>query len=277
MRTTTVLGLLAALALVSSACAGTPKTSPAVTAVTPVASAVTERQIEDDSGVNLVVAPSVKGQVDEAAILDAFHRAVDQGEKDFGLRPERSVTIYIDPDSALGLEDALGLSSKSAIHLRAGQTRTPNSLLPLMMHEYTHVLQHQVGRLRPQWWIEGQADFESRRVLDPARAAQVRAALLRQLASDLRNNRAPSLSELRGNGSWDEYVKRAGAGRAYGWGNGAVTYIEDGWGFDAVARIMTDATGPNTLSSFDEAVRRETGLSPEEFEAGLRAWLLKQA
>lgn len=272
-----LLGLIAALALVAGACGRPLDSGPVAQEQPSVATAVAESQVAADTGVNLVIAPSVKGQVDEALILDAFRRAVEQGEKDYGLRPERTVTIYVDPDSAIGLEDALGLSSKSAIHLRAGQTRRPETLLPLMMHEYTHVLQHQIGRLRPQWWIEGQADFASRRILDPDRAARVRTALIRQLAADVRNNRAPSLAELRGNGSWNEYVQRAGAGRAYGWGNGAVTFIEDGWGFDAVARIMTDTTGPNTLSSFDEAVRRETGLGPAEFEAGLRTWLLNQA
>lgn len=272
-----LLGLIAALALLAGACGRPLDSGPAAQEQPSVATAVAESQVAADTGVNLVIAPSVKGQVDEALILDAFRRAVEQGEKDYGLRPERTVTIYVDPDSAIGLEDALGLSSKSAIHLRAGQTRRPETLLPLMMHEYTHVLQHQIGRLRPQWWIEGQADFASRRILDPDRAARVRTALIRQLAADVRNNRAPSLAELRGNGSWNEYVQRAGAGRAYGWGNGAVTFIEDGWGFDAVARIMTDTTGPNTLSSFDEAVRRETGLGPAEFEAGLRTWLLNQA
>jgi hypothetical protein len=275
----TFLGLTAALALLLGACSHLQSGSTPVAEPPPAATAVAESQaqVAEDTGVNLVVAPALKGQVDEEQILTAFRRAVDQGEKDFGLRPERTVTIYIDPDSAIGLEDALGLSSKSAIHLRVGQTRRMESLMPLMMHEYTHVLQHQIGRLRPQWFIEGQADHQSMRVLDPARAEQSRRGLVRQLASDLRADKAPALATLRGNTSWDEYVDRSGAGRAYGWGRLAVTYIEDGWGFDAVARIMTDTTGPNTMGSFDEAIRRETGLGPQEFESGLRSWLLQQA
>jgi len=275
----TVLGLTAALALLLGACSRTQSGSPVVTepprAAAPAAES--QAQVADDTGINLVVAPSLKGQVDETLILTAYRRAVDQGEKDFGLRSERTVTVYIDPDSAIGLEEALGLSSKSAIHLRAGQTRRMESLMPLLMHEYTHVLQHQVGRLRPQWFIEGQAEHESQRVLDHGRAEQSRRGLVRQLASDLRGDKAPALATLRGNTGWDDYIKRSGAGRAYGWGRAAVTYIEDGWGFEAVARIMTDATGPNTLGSFDEAVRRETGLGPQEFESGLRAWVLQHA
>lgn len=275
----TILGLTAALALLLGACSRPHGSSPAVSepprAATPVAES--QAQVADDTGVNVIVAPSLKGQVDEGLILTAYRRAVDQGEKDFGIKPERTVTVYIDPDSALGLEDALGLSSKTAIHLRVGQTRRMDSLMPLMMHEYTHVLQHQIGRLRPQWFIEGQAEHESQRVLDPGRAEQSRRGLVRQLASDLRADKAPALATLRGNTGWDDYISHSGAGRAYGWGRAALTYIEDGWGFDAVARIMTDATGPNTMSSFDEAVRRETGLGPQEFESGLRSWILQQA
>ena len=86
----------------------------------------------------------------------------------------------------------------------------------------------------------------------------------------------PSLASLRGSTGWDEYIKRSGAGRAYGWGQAAVAFIEDGWGFDAVRRIATDATGPNTYGSFDEAIRRETGLDPAQFEQGLYDWLLRQ-
>ena len=229
-----------------------------------------------DGGVELVVAPAVQGRVDEDLILDVFRRAVAQGERDFGLRPDRTITIFVDPDSAIGLEDALGLSSRYAIHLRAGRTQRQETLLPLMMHEYTHVLQYQIGRLRPQWWIEGQADHQAQRIVDPGRAGRDRAALYRSLAGDVNSGRAPTLASLRGSTGWDEYVKRSGPGKAYGWGHAAVAFIESGWGFDAVGRIMRDADGPNTYSSFDAAVRRETGLGPEEFEAGLRAWLVKQ-
>jgi hypothetical protein len=240
--------------------------------------AADDRATQDaESDVTIVVAPSVRGRVDESLVLEAYRRASAQGEQDFGPRPRQPVTIYIDPDSAIGLEDALGLSAKNAIHLRAGRAQSMGSLLPLMMHEYMHVLQYNVGRLRPQWWIEGQADHQSQRVLDPGRAAQNRRSLLSALAADVRRDRAPSLASLRGSMSWDEYVKRSGAGKAYGWGNAAVAFIEDGWGFDAVTRIATDSTGPNTLSSFDEAVRRETGLDPAAFERELRAWVLEQA
>jgi|SRR5215203_4880531 len=230
----------------------------------------------NDSDLTIVVAPAVSGRVDEALLRAAFHRAVAQGERDFGMRLDRSVTLYVDPDSAIGLEDALGLSARYVIHLRAGRAQRMDSLLPLMMHEYTHVLQYDVGRLRPQWWIEGQAEHQSQRVLDPARAARERRTLLSSLAGDVRGGRAPALATLRGSTGWDEYIKRSGAGKAYGWGHAAVAFIEDGWGFDAVTRIMRDSEGPNTLGSFDEAVRRETSLDPAQFEQGLRAWLLKQ-
>jgi hypothetical protein len=248
-----------------------PAATPAATEPAAEASAVAA-----ESDLEVVIAPGVQGRVDEALIREAFRRAVDQGERDFGLLPERTVTVYVDPDSAIGLEDALGLSARTAIHLRAGRTTRLDSLLPLMMHEYTHVLQYQIGRLRPQWWIEGQADHQAQRVLDPGRAARERTTLLRSLGSDVRANRAPALADLRGSTGWDEYIKRSGAGKAYGWGHAAVAFIEDGWGFAAVSRIMRDADGPNTLSSFDAAVQRETGLGPAEFEAGLRAWLVKQ-
>ena len=272
-----ILGLIAALALLTGACAApnraarTPDPPPSQAA----APASDGDRTETDAGVSLVVAPSLRGEVDEALVLEAYRRAVAQGERDFGIRPERSVTIYVDPDNAIGLHDALGLSSRYAIHLRVGRTKRMDTLLPLMMHEYMHVLQYQVGRLRPQWWIEGQAEHESQRVLDPGRAAQNRAALYRQLAGDVKSGRAPSLATLRGSGGWDEYVKRSGAGRAYGWGHAAVAFIEERRGFDAVVRIVKDAEGMNTLSSFDEAVRRETGLGPAEFEAALHAFLLK--
>ena len=239
-------------------------------------SAAENEAVAEDAAVTLVVAPSLQGRVDEARVRDAFRRVVAQGERDFGIRPVRTVTIFIDPDSAIGLEDALGLSAKYAIHLRAGRTGRLDVLLPLMMHEYMHVLQYQTGRLRPQWWIEGQADHQAQRVLEPGRAAQNRDSLFRQLAGDVKSGKAPPLAQLRGSGGWDEYVKRSGAGRAYGWGHAAVAFIEDGWGYDAVVRIITDTQGPNTFSSFDAAVQRETGLDPAAFESALHAWLLQQ-
>lgn len=243
---------------------------PAVTATASVA----DDAPSDTTIPTVVVAPSVR--VDTALVRAAFQRALEQGARDFGIRPERTVTIFIDPDSAIGLEDALGLSARYAIHLRAGRAGRMDTLLPLLMHEYTHVLQYQIGRLRPQWWIEGQADHQAQRVVDPGSASQTKRTLYRQLGGDVKSGSAPSLAELRGSTGWDEYIKRSGPGKAYGWGHAAVAFIEDGWGFDAVTRIMTDTTGPNTLGSFDEAVRRETNLGPIEFEAALRAWLVRQ-
>ena len=274
----TAIALVLGLGLALGACAR--GAGPVVPPAEPPAAAQVEADDatgpEADSGVTIVVAPSLTGRVDDSLVLEAYRRAAAQGEEDFGLRPRRPVTVYVDPDSAIGLEDALGLSAKNAIHLRAGRARSMGSLLPLMMHEYMHVLQYNVGRLRPQWWIEGQADHQAQRVLDPGRAAQNRRALLSSLAADVRAGRAPELSTLRGNTGWDEYVKRSGAGKAYGWGHAAVAFIEDGWGFEAVQRIVTSTDGTNSLNSFDEAVRRETGLDPAAFERELRAWVLEQ-
>jgi hypothetical protein len=275
-----LLSLLLIAALLGGACARSEgDASPGASATSTEATlpvAADEGDAGSDAGVSIVVAPSVRGRVDEALVLDAYHRAVAQGEQDFGIRPKRPVTIYVDPDSAIGLEDALGLSAKYAIHLRAGRAERIETLLPLMMHEYMHVLQYDIGRLRPQWWIEGQAEHQAQRVADPGRAERNRRSLLSSLAGDVRSNRAPSLASLRGSTGWDEYIKRSGAGKAYGWGQAAVTFIEDGWGFDAVRRIVTDGQGPNTMSSFDEAVRRETGLDGVQFEQRLHEWLLRQ-
>ena len=277
MRVLTALLLFIVTAL-AVACGGADAGTPSATntELQPTAEVASGDEPVVDSDVSIVVAPTIRGRVDEALILDAFRRAADQGEQDFGIRPERPVTIYIDPDSAIGLEDALGLSSRYAIHLRAGRTGRMETLLPMMMHEYMHVLQYDIGRLRPQWWIEGQADHQGQRVVEPGRAARDRKALLNSLASDVEKGRAPTLASLRGSTGWDEYIKRSGAGRAYGWGQAAVAFIEDGWGFDAVKRIATDNTGPNSYGSFDEAIRRETGLDAAQFEQGLHDWLLHQ-
>jgi hypothetical protein len=280
----TIAVLLTAVALVAVACGSssetkTPSTQAPVAQATtaPAAPAASVEAATDDIGVNLVVAPAVKGRVDEALVLDAYRRAVAQGERDFGITPKRTVTLYIDPDSAIGLEDALGLSAGNSIHLRAGRTQRMDSLMPLMMHEYTHVLQHQIARLRPQWWIEGQAEHESQRVLDPGKSTQAQKSLFRSLASDVRAGRAPSLNEdLRGSGAWKDYIDKSGSGKAYGWGQAAVSFIESKAGFEGVARLMKDTTGPNSLTSWDEAVQRETGLDPEQFEAGLKSWLVQQ-
>lgn len=274
-----LLSLLLTAALLGGACAGAADGEPRGTAATvePVPSVAAGNDAAVDADVSIVVAPSVEGRVDEALVLAAYRRAVAQGEQDFGIRPERPVTIYIDPDSAIGLEDALGLSAKYAIHLRAGRAGRMETLMPLMMHEYMHVLQYDTGRLRPQWWIEGQAEHQAQRVTDPGRAERNRASLLSSLAGDVRSGRAPSLASLRGSTGWDEYIKRSGAGRAYGWGQAAVTFIEDGWGYDAVTRIVTDRTGANTYGSFDEAIRRETGLDAAQFEQGLHEWLLRRS
>lgn len=275
-----LLTALAGLLLLAAACGDDPPSAPQPDAAVPAATGDPAAEppldpTETDAGVNLVIAPAVRGKVDEALVLEAFRQAAEQAERDFGVRSERTVTIYVDPDSSIGLEDALGLSAKHAIHLRASRTQRMDALLPLMMHEFTHVLQYQVGRLRPQWWIEGQAEHQSQRVLDPGRAEQARKSLLRSLAGDLRSGKAPTLETLRGSGSWDAFVKSSGAGRAYGWGHAAVAFIDQGWGFDAVAAIMQDREGPNTYGSFDAAIQRETGLDPAAFEREFRAWVAK--
>jgi hypothetical protein len=279
-----LLSVVLAAPLVLGACSvtGRPAASPGAPVDVPGAVTIVAADAAADAdhgplAPTLVIAPAVREKVNEGLVRSAFERVVDQGKRDFGLTPKRSVSVYVDPDSAIGLEDALGLAAGNAMHLRAGRTQRMDLMLPLMMHEYTHVLQHQIGRLRPQWWIEGQADHQSWRVLSPAQSEMYRRALFRQLAADIRAGRAPALADLRGNTGWDNFVKHSGAGRAYGWGNAAVHFIEEIAGFDAVTRIMTDATGPNTMSSFDEAVQRETGLAPAEFDAALKEWLLKQA
>lgn len=281
-RSTSLLTLFAAGALFLGACgvvdvAKQQTGSPPAPQAAATAPANDTTALAEDTDVNLVIAPAVKGQVNEEVVLMAYRRSVEIAEKDFGIRPLKPVTVYVDPDSAIGLEDALGLSAGNAIHLRAGRSRDFNSLMPLMLHEYTHVLQHQIGRLRPQWFIEGQADHQSWRALDPASAAKDRKNLYRALANDVKAGRAPMLADLRGNTGWKSYIDKSGAGRAYGWGNVATAFIEDTAGFEAVGRILKDTTGPNTMSSFDEAVRRETGLGPEEFDAAVKAWLLEQA
>lgn len=269
------------IAITASAC-GQSGTQERGDARSPTASIAPSQAVDsasdNDTGatVRVVVAPTVRS-ADQGLVLDAFQRASEQGVRDFGLRASRPVTIYIDPDSSIGLEDSLGLSARYAIHLRASKARRMDTLLPLMMHEYTHVLQYEIGRLRPQWWIEGAADHQAQRVIDPGKAQQTRAALFRQLGSDVTSNRAPALAELCTSTGWDAYVQRSGAGRAYGWGHAAVAFIENGWGFDAVVRIMTDRVGQNTMGSFDDAVQRETGLTPAAFETALRSWLRAQA
>lgn len=277
-----LLGLVAAALL--TGCRGSAASAPPAVgtatrqaADTPAATFDATDPAGPADDLNVVIAHGVRDSVDESVIRDAFRRAVAQAEQDYGLRPEHPVTVYVDPDNALGLEDALGLSQKSAIHLRAGQTRNLQALLPLMMHEYTHVLQYQSGRLRPQWWVEGQADFQSLRLRDMPAAERERRALYSRLSDDVRSGRAPKLSTLRGGIGWDEYIKKAGAGKAYGWGNVAVAFIEDRGGFAAVARIMTDGDGPNTLGRFDDLVRDATGLGPEEFDAALKQWVVQKA
>lgn len=271
-----LLGVLAASALVVGVgCRDdAPPASPASATV-----AATPGDGEAEAGPEIptiVVAPSVKG-IDEALIRDAFRRVVEKGRQDYGLLPTRPVTIYIDPDNAIGLEDAIGLSQKSAIHLRAGHARSMSGLLPLLMHEYTHALQYQQARLRPQWWVEGQADYQSLRVQDLGTAERQRRSLYGQLAEDVRKNRAPSLSELRAGISWDDFIKKAGAGKAYGWGNAAVAFIESRAGFDGVRRVMLDQEGQNTLSRFDAVVQEVTGLALADFDAALKRWVVEQA
>jgi hypothetical protein len=273
-RLVALLGALAAVVLGACRDAPRPATSGAPSA--PPAAAV-EQVPDAGAEVTIVIARSLAGTVDEQLIREAYRRVVAQGERDFGLRPERTLTIYVDPDGAIGLEGASGLSQKNAIHLRAGPSRSMATLLPLLMHEYTHALQHQVGRLRPQWWIEGQAEHQALRVRDPASAERERRALYTRLAADVRARRAPALTDLRGGLGWDEYVKRAGAGKAYGWGNAAVAFIESRAGFEGVVRVMTDRTGENTLRRFDELVAEVTGLGPEAFDAALKQWVIQQA
>jgi hypothetical protein len=271
------VSLITALLLIA-ACRGGNE-GPSVPAAATGAVAATAAPAGADASPNepvIVVAPGVSG-VDEAVVREAFRRAANQAEADYGSRPSHTITVYIDPDSAIGLEDALGLSQKYAIHLRAGRARGLNGLLPLIMHEYTHSLQYQIGRLRPQWWVEGQADFQALRVQDPGSAARQRHDLYTRLAADVRSGHAPKLADLRGGLGWDDYIRKAGAGKAYGWGNAAVAFIESKGGIDAVRKVMTDTTGPNTLSSFDQAVQDVTGLDPVAFDIALKQWVVEQA
>src|SRR3712207_2092265 len=95
-----MLSLLLAAAIFGGACVGAENDSRGSTATAPDTTTVPVAagdQAAIDSDVSIVIAPGVKGRVDEALMLDAYRRAVAQGEQDFGFRPERPVTIYIDP------------------------------------------------------------------------------------------------------------------------------------------------------------------------------------
>src|SRR3712207_4321386 len=97
-----LVGLCVALALLAGcarADAGRRDQVDAPGADVPAATSETSAEGED---VNLVVAPSLQGEVDEALVRDAYRRAVAIGVRDFGIRPQRPVTIYVDPDTALG-------------------------------------------------------------------------------------------------------------------------------------------------------------------------------
>ncbi len=269
-----LIALIAALSLVAAACSGRSSPAPGP-ALSPMGTEAADAK-DNPEVPNVVIAPGVSG-VDEALVRDAFRRVVAQGASDYGLRPTHTVTVYIDPDSAIGLEDALGLSQKYAIHLRAGHAHSLAGLLPLMMHEYTHALQYQLGRLRPQWWVEGQADFQSLRIQEPGAAERQRRSLYSQLAGDVRSGKAPALADLRSGINWDEFIRKSGAAKAYGWGSAAVAFIESRAGFSGVVRVMTDSDGPNTLSRFDGAVQEVTGLNPNDFDAALKQWVVGQA
>src|SRR5215204_2666594 len=112
-----LIALVLGLGLMLGACARASETAgPAVSEARAQAQAeaqaLAEAPAEDtsalaaDTGVSIVVAPAVQGRVDEALVLEAYRRVAAQGEKDFGMRPTSPVMIYIDPDSAIGLEDA---------------------------------------------------------------------------------------------------------------------------------------------------------------------------
>src|SRR5215207_4856844 len=124
--TRSLVALVLGFGLLLGACAR--PADPAVQQAEPqvATQAVADDAITEDAhtGVTIVVAPSIRGRVNESLVLDAYRRAYAQGEQDFGLRPKQPVTIYVDPDSVIGLEDALGLSAKNAIHLRAGRAQS---------------------------------------------------------------------------------------------------------------------------------------------------------
>jgi len=95
-----MIALVLGLGLTLGACArgADPVAPPAQPPAAAQVEADETAALEADTGVTIVVAPSIKGRVDEALVLEAYRRAAAQGEKDFGLRPERPVTVYVDPD-----------------------------------------------------------------------------------------------------------------------------------------------------------------------------------
>jgi len=155
------------------------------------------------------------------------------------------------PDWVSGVFDG-----KIRVAMDPGGGVTPE-LETVLIHELAHAyLRHASRDLAPGWLHEGLAQwFEGKRVL----RGEFREAFARQPVH--------SLSEIEGN--LGRKADRAAARSNYVEALGLVEYLMQERGPDAIACLVRTLGEGSTL---EEALRRETGLTPAELLAGFRAW-----
>lgn len=228
-------------------------------------------------------------------VREALNIAIAYSAQKYGWRPATPICVHFfksQTDLAHGLEQLAGLppaeastmslfwgttgidaaNGLDAIYINAGTVNEPTLMGRLAVHEYFHVLQSHLTLVSaPAWFQEGLAEWEMMSLLGFRYGNWF---LL--LQEDVRRSRDIPLASLQ---SWEQWQaansqeSEAFTG-PYWKAAAAIMFIETIGGPDAPAVILGPArNGASTEEPFRAALAQVTGITLDDFDARLRAFI----
>jgi hypothetical protein len=218
-----------------------------------------------------------------ASLEQAMAKAIDRSAAAYGWAPEGPVCVHVfsndnaflqglqqlggfPPEESFNYREYVGTvgfdlsTGRDAIFMNTIFPISPNWFANLVTHEYFHIVQNHVLRAPiPTWYLEGMAEWEAVRL-----QGEPRPTSLGILLTDERQGRSYPLRALQ---TWDQWRQIERGGLAYTKAKVAVMHLERLAGPEAPIRILKES------AVFEEKFSEVTGLTIDEFEAGLPTFL----
>jgi hypothetical protein len=133
----------------------------------------------------------------------------------------------------------------------------------LLVHEMTHVATVPIGRLTPQWLVEGLAEYVRCRSIEDDPGWSVDPYRKR-----VRTKYLPSLKALPGPGDFDR-----NSDRAYGLSWWSTEYLASKEGTKGLAALYADLALHNTTpAAYNAIIKKHTGKTPAALTAAVKNW-----
>ncbi len=223
-----------------------------------------------------------------SALEQAMAEAIDRSAYAYGWVPEEPICVHVfSSDNAYiqGLQQLGGIppadtfenrkylgrfgvdvaTGHAAIFLNAIISLGPNWVPYLATHEYFHIVQEHVRKAAfPIWFLEGMAEWEALRL-----QGEPRPTSLGILLTEERVGRSHPLSALE---TWQQWRGIDRGASPYFKAKVAIMYLERLAGPEAPIRLLIDTTLPDP-GAFDSRFRKVSGVTMEQFEAGIADFL----